>query len=141
MFHALKKMTVRNRVGHLLVVAHLIVSICLFVGKPTVNREAANSSSNEGSLTASTLLAGRSFHYNYESVFFKTLLVLDAPGLFLGLLVATFSVWLIQLFFPFGAYDQSWLVALLLLIATSLQWLVVGYILKLIWPSVVLSDR
>ena len=135
MFNILKKMIVSNRLGHILVVAHLVASLTLFVEKPPVNRQVANAPTDERSVSSSTLLAGRSFHWSHESIFLKALAVLDAPGLFVGVLVSTFLIWSIKLFSSFGAYDQSWLIALTIFVTTSAQWLVVGYVLRPLWSK------
>ena len=134
-FRNLKRIIVSNRLGHALVVAHLITCICLFVGKPTVRREAANAPADERTVSTSTLLAGRSFHFSHESVFSKVLAVFDFPGLCVGLFVSFLLTAFIQLFFSLGAYDQSWLVASMIFVATSVQWLAVGYVLRVTFSN------
>jgi hypothetical protein len=62
-----KEIVVSNRLGHVLLVAHLVLVIGVFAGKPAVNREFANKPRTERNASSSILLAGRSFHYSNES--------------------------------------------------------------------------
>src|SRR3989442_230921 len=74
---------INNRLGQLLLIVHLLVVIWLFSQKPAVSPDWISTPGVANSYSY-TLIAGRVFHYHYESVFMKLVLVLDAPGLCLG---------------------------------------------------------
>ncbi len=80
---------------------------------------------DKGGWSSATLFAGRPFHYTYESLVLKFLLLADLPALVVfGLLSTVFSLWNV-----IGACAASYVDALLLLIGASCQWLIIGRLL------------
>jgi hypothetical protein len=80
---------------------------------------------DRGGWSSATLLAGRPFHFTYESLFLKLLIAFDLPAMIAMLpLSAILSVFWKTL--HFGSYSASYLAAVLLLFAASCQWLVIG---------------
>lgn len=77
-----------------------------------------------GSSTAA-LLAGRPFHYHYESVLLQILVWVDLPSMFVGSLLALVSLPLL-LNIHVGHYAGSYFGAGLLLLIATFQWLAVG---------------
>ena len=80
-----------------------------------------------GGWASTTLLAGRPFHLHYESALLKAVFLADMPALIfcvaLGLMMFPFSLLLGE---P-PAFVGSYIAAAVLLVAASLQWLLVGY--------------
>jgi hypothetical protein len=84
---------------------------------------------DRGLYSSATLLAGRPFHLEYESLWLKALVLMDLPswiasvrfGLLLAPLLATMHV---------GFYRGSYVGASLILIVSSLQWLFFGYLVE-----------
>ena len=124
-----------SRVGHVLLVIHLFLVVFDFAQKSPVSRAENNRAYEAGEImSSSTLLAGRGFHYHYESPLLKLLILVDLPGLLLSLI---FSLVLIPInyFAPLGAYDESWVAAGIFLLGTSIQWQFVGYCLESVFRS------
>lgn len=80
---------------------------------------------DQGGGSSATLFAGRPFHFHYESIGLKVLMILDIPAVFslipLGIVLSPLS-WIHR---P-NAYEASYLEALLALFAATVQWLIVG---------------
>ena len=83
---------------------------------------------DSGGWSSATLLAGRPFHFHYESVFLKALLLADLPSL----LAVAFGLAPVRAFFlpALGHFDASYVAAGEWLWAGSLQWLVIGAVLE-----------
>src|SRR5262245_39515026 len=82
---------------------------------------------DSGVWSSAALLAGRPFHFTYESMFLKALLLLDLPALLIaGVVLAPIRV----LFPSLGHYVDSYFAAGEWLLAGSLQWLVLGAFLE-----------
>ena len=119
---SLLKRVALSRVGHLLLVVHLCLVVYGFAWKPSVSPYTypcvAQPSSN-------VLIAGRSYHFHYESDLIKALTALDLPaftlGSFLDTLLSSFQI---------CAYAASWIFAAIFLSLASLQWLVIGWFLE-----------
>ncbi len=84
---------------------------------------------DQGGWSSATLFAGRPFHFTYESIVLKSLVLVDLPamlaelpiGLPLSPLVSTLHL---------GSYSRSYLEAGLLLLLATCQWLVVGRLVE-----------
>jgi hypothetical protein len=74
-----------------------------------------------------SVIAGRAFHWHYESTLLKIIFLLDLPGALLALLM---SLPFALVFSGASTAVQSWIGAVILLIGTSIQWLLVGYGLR-----------
>ena len=135
------KRVASSRVGHILLVVHLSLVVFDFAQKTPVSRAENNRVHEAGEiLSSSVLLAGRGFHYHYESPLLKLLILVDLPGLLLGLIVGLMLI-PINSVAPLGAYDESWVAAGILLLGTSIQWQMVGYCLEKIVRSAKSSER
>jgi len=79
---------------------------------------------SEGSTV--TIFAGRPFHYAYESVSLQILFLLDLPSWFASVPFGFLSLPFFELFHV-GRFVGSYIGAGIVLIASSLQWLIIGY--------------
>jgi hypothetical protein len=77
-----------------------------------------------------SIIAGRAFHLTYESTLLKVIFLLDLPGALLAFLM---SLPFALVFYGASIQVQSWITAVILLIATSIQWWLVGYSLRCLW--------
>jgi len=80
---------------------------------------------DHGGGSSATLLAGRPFHFHYESLFLKLLVLLDMPSTFAMVPISVLLFRFLKLFhvgFFFGSYWS----AVLLLSGATCQWLLVG---------------
>lgn len=120
-----------SRVGQILFILHLSLVIFDFGHKPPVRRAESNVVRRAGELqSSSVLLAGRGFHWHYESSLLKFLVLVDIPGLLLSFLIGLILVPIFYVFLPLGAYDASWFTAGIFLLGTSIQWQVIGFWLE-----------
>ncbi len=95
------KRGVSSRVGHLLLILHLSLVVWIF-GQETPVPRAQNNAHREH-YSSSQLLAGRGFHWHYESAELKLLSLVDLPGILLGVLIALILVPLFYFLPPLGA--------------------------------------
>ena len=111
-----------NRIGWFLAVAHFCLTVYDFAQK-TVD-DGCEPSSAAGHY----LIAGRYFHWTYESLIHQVTILLDFPSL----IVSEFLMSPISYFIPVNncVYTRSWIFAYVLLVVTSLQWLIVGFIIQ-----------
>ena len=77
-----------------------------------------------------SIIAGRAFHWYYESTLLKIVFLLDLPGVLLAFLM---SLPFALIFYGTGIQVQSWITAVIFLIGTSIQWCLVGYGLRCLW--------
>ncbi|SRR6266404_518308 len=84
---------------------------------------------DRGAYVSASLLAGRPFHFAYESIAMKLLVLADLPSLLasipLGLLLSP-----LRPVIHFDAYVGSYVAAAILLLTTSFQWLVTGNVVE-----------
>ena len=71
-----------------------------------------------------TIIAGRAFHWFYESTLLKVIFLFDLPGVLLALLM---SLPFALIFYGASIQVQSWIKAVILLIGTSIQWWLANY--------------
>jgi hypothetical protein len=77
-----------------------------------------------------SIIAGRAFHWYYESTLLKVISLLDLPGRLLAFLMGMpFAL----IFYGASIQVQSWVTAVILLIGTSIQWWLIGYALSFLW--------
>lgn len=114
-----------NRIGWVLAVVHLCLTVYDFAQKPV------NDSCEPSSAAGHYLIAGRYFHWAYESLIHQITILLDFPSL----IVSAFLMIPISYFFPADicVYTESWISAYVLLAVTSLQWLIAGFIIQSIF--------
>jgi hypothetical protein len=130
-----------SRVGHILLILHLSLVVFDFAQKTPISRAESNRVVEAGeTMESATLLAGRMFHYHYESPLLKFLIFVDLPGILLSLLLGL-ALLPINYVAPLGAYDESWVAAVILLLSTSLQLQVIGYCLGKVFKSAKSSER
>ena len=79
-----------------------------------------------GGGSSATLLAGRPFHFEYESLFMKLLVLVDLPAM-LGMLPLSLVWIMFSIRLHLGFYQGSYLTAGVLLFGASCEWLLVGY--------------
>ncbi len=116
---------INSRLGQILFVIHLSLIIYSFAQKRAVSSEIPCVVEPSDQV----LIAARPFHYYYESNLLKTLVTLDTPGMYLSIVISLPLV-------PFGylfrlcAYTESWIAAIVLLVGTSVQWWLTGFIVE-----------
>jgi len=81
---------------------------------------------DQGGGSSATLLAGRPFHFEYESPFLKLLILSDIPAM-LAIVPLSFALLPFWKSFHIGFYLGSYLGAAVLLISASCQWLLIGH--------------
>jgi hypothetical protein len=118
----------RSRLGWLLAGAHAVWFYFGIQSMGPPSRAAA--SFLDGFQRADwTFLAGRPFHYTYQSWALKSLILADMPtmlvGSFFGLLMSPF-----RFLGHIGTYERSYITAGLLFVVASGQWLMVGHLLQ-----------
>ena len=116
-----------SRLGQFLVVAHLLFIVYDFAQKP-----AATYSDTPCVVEPSSaaFIAGRNYHWHYESNLLKIVSLLDFPALVLVGLAST-------VLFPLKlcAFTTSWVEAILALTFASIQWLLVGFIVEAVFQT------
>ena len=114
-----------SRVGKFLVISHLIFIVYEFAQKPAATYAETPCVVEPGS---ASFIAGRDYHWHYESTSLKIVHVLDLPALVVGGLA-------LELLSPvkFCAFTASWVYAIFFLTFTSIQWLIVGFIVQSIF--------
>src|SRR5260370_8316416 len=80
-----------------------------------------------GGWSSATILAGRPFHYTYESLCLQILVLFDLPSWLASIPVAFLFLPFLKIFHP-GLYERSYVDAGMLLAVSSLQWLTTGYL-------------
>ena len=116
--------SIRSRLAWLLVSLHAAWFLLAIANMSPPSPELANYLEHGGGSSAS-ILAGRPFHYEYESLFSKLLLLSDLPSELASIPVALLLLPLLKLFHV-GLYDGSYIGAAILTAMGSLQWLIVG---------------
>src|ERR1700688_2768971 len=78
---------------------------------------------DRGGWSSATVFAGRPFHFHYEAMGLKLLLMFDLPAI-----IATIpaSLLLGPVSKPFGFYAESYVSAALMFLGATCQWLLVG---------------
>ena len=114
-----------SRIGQFLVIAHLLFIVYEFAQKESVTYADTPCVVEPSS---KSLIAGRDFHWAYESTALKIVTVLDLPGLVVGGLA-------FRLLSPvkFCDFTVSWVGAIFALTFISIQWLIVGFIVESIF--------
>jgi len=124
------KKVICSRIGQILLVIHLILVVFDFSFKKPISRAENNSVPNATEISSATLIAGRGFHYHYESGLLKFVIAIDTPRLIISFVIALLLTPLGLILPPLGYYDESWAGAFILLCGTSIQWLLVGYCIE-----------
>jgi hypothetical protein len=119
---------VRSRLGWILAAIHamwLALGI-RSIGPPS--RSAANFlDSSQGADW--TLLAGRPFHFTYQSWILKSVFLADLPAMLVASLT-DLLVWPVSFVTHVGIYEGSYIAAGLLFVVATGQWLIVGCALE-----------
>ncbi len=83
---------------------------------------------DNGGWSSATVFAGRPFHFTYELMFLKAIVLVDMPSMLaaipIGLLLSP-----LEKAFHVGSYVASYVEAALLLLLASCQWLAIGSVL------------
>ena len=114
----------RSRFGWLLVCLH---AAWFFVAIANMSPPAPGFGAflDGGGRSSATLLAGRPFHWHYESLLLKSLFLADLPSI-LAMVPVNLVVLLPLTPLHLGFYVISYLTAAIWLLGASVQWLVVG---------------
>jgi hypothetical protein len=114
-----------SRLGQLLFVVHLIIVVSEFAHKPSATYSDTPCVMEPSS---AAFIAGRSYHWAYESSLLKVVNILDFPALVIGGIVS-------KMLSPLNlcAFTRSWVDAVLALTFASVQWLLVGLIIEFIF--------
>jgi hypothetical protein len=114
----------RSRIAWLLACVHAVWFV-LAIANMSPPSPALGDFLDHGGWSSATLFAGRPFHFHYESAGLKLLMLLDLPSTMAmippGILIGLFAKTLGLHFF-----ERSYLDAGLMLLASTLQWLVIG---------------
>lgn len=112
------KFIVASRLAWLLFLIHLLLVLYAVGQKPRVNSE----SWDWGGGCHGVPIADRVLFYCDETGLLKVIATLDLAGIVLYAIYATFFGWI-----PTGSFHFfSWIVAAILLIYTSFQWMLIG---------------
>ncbi len=112
-----------SRLGQLCAVTHLCLVLFDFSRKGVQDFDPNNCASvSEWHITGS-LIAGRFFHYTYESTLHKLTVVFDLPALAASSVVTAPLNYLSP---HTCVYTASWISAFVMLAFASFQWLLVG---------------
>jgi len=84
---------------------------------------------DHGGWSSATLFAGRPFHFTYESLPLKILILADMPSAFVGACLGLLASPLLQTI-RLSVYAASYRAAALLLVISTGQWLLIGYLLQ-----------
>jgi hypothetical protein len=82
---------------------------------------------DRGGGSSATIFAGRPFHFTYESMLLKSLVVADLPSGLLQLPL-DFAIVPFQKALHLHAYSSSYLDAVLLFVIATCQWMTIGYV-------------
>ena len=115
---------VRSRLAWLVVSLHAAWFLLAIANMSPPSREVANFIEQFSGSTVA-ILAGRPFHFAYESLFLQLLTVLDLPSMFASIPVGLLLSPLLKLF-HLGLYEGSYVGAGIQIAMGSLQWLLVG---------------
>jgi hypothetical protein len=110
------------------VVLHASIYVLCIANMSPPDREFADSLDRlyaSGGGSSATVFAGRPFHFNYESIPLKLVMLVDVPAA-IGAGASGYAVQSALWFEP-RLYVQSWLDACGLLVVASMQWLLMGY--------------
>jgi hypothetical protein len=114
----------RSRLGWLLAATH---AIWLSLGIRSMGPPSRAASDLLDSLQGAdwTLFAGRPFHFTYQSLVLKSVLLADLPAMLVASLADLLS-WPLLFITHVGRYEGSYLAAGLLFVVATGQWLIVG---------------
>lgn len=121
------KRVAASRLGQILFVAHLVFVVYEFAQKPAASYSGTPCVRE---LSSAAFIAGRNYHWNYESPLLKIISLLDFPAVVIGTFVS-------NLLSPLELCDFtiSWVEAVVALTVASLQWLFVGFIVESIFRA------
>lgn len=80
---------------------------------------------DEGGWSSATILAGRPFHFTYESPLLKTLIVADLPASLVSIPVSIPVTYVLRIL-KVGSFVGSYVDATIALLTGCLQWLILG---------------
>lgn len=121
-----------SRLGQALFVTHLSLLLFDSVNKPLLQRGAGDCLPQVAWDTDGILIAGRFFHWTLESTLMKTIALLDLPAL----LISSLLYAPVSLLYPSLCVEPaSWIYAAVLLMCTSAQWWLIGYLFGLMFSK------
>ncbi len=130
-----------SRLAQFLFLVHLILVVYAFAAKPP---QANSESWDSGGGCHGVPIADRVLFYCDETGLLKVIATLDFIGVALFALFATFYL-LVGIFFwwvpDVGFHMFSWAVAVVLLIVTSFQWMLIGSLIERLIFRVVKNRR
>jgi hypothetical protein len=119
---------VRSRLGWILASIH---AMWLALGIRSMGPPSRGAASLLDSLDGAdwTLLAGRPFHFTYQSWVLKSVFLADLPAMLVASLT-DLLLWPVSIVTHIGRYEGSYIAAGLLFVVATGQWLIVGYALE-----------
>ena len=117
----------QSRLGWLLAVIH---ALWLGLGIRTMGPPSRTAANFLDSVQGAdwTLLAGRPFHFTYQSWILKSVMLADLPAMVVAS-VGSLLLWPISLSGHVGRYEGSYIGAGLLFVVATGQWLMVGCVI------------
>jgi hypothetical protein len=116
----------RNRLAWLIVFLHATSFLLAIANMSPPSPGLANFIEQSRGSSTTAILAGRPFHYHYESFSLQILFLVDLPSELASVPVAFL---LLPVFKPFhlGRFTGSYIGAGIVLVVSSMQWLTIGY--------------
>ena len=124
-FVALSRSCVRSRLAWLLVCLHAAWFLLAIANMSPPSTGFADFL-DQGGLSTATIFAGRPFHFHYESIALKLLILADMPSAIVQALLGLVS-WPLLMNIHLGRYLASYIAAGFLFLIATCQWLVVGH--------------
>jgi hypothetical protein len=118
---------IRSRLAWLLVFLHAAWFLLTIANMSPPSRDVADFIEHSEWSSATAILAGRPFHYHYESLSLQILFFVDLPSSLAAIPVGFLALPFLKLF-HLGLYEGSYVSAGILLAVSALQWLTIGYI-------------
>ncbi|HXG65308.1 MAG TPA: hypothetical protein VNO70_09375 [Blastocatellia bacterium] len=120
-----------SRLGLILLVIHLAFFIYAIAEKPSSpwrSRDISWPEMQENLPAGYVFVAGRYFHWAYESLSFQALTLIDLPALFFQEIIS--QICWARFYSQLSAHLVSWVEAGFWLFYGSLQWLFIGYCIE-----------
>jgi hypothetical protein len=125
---ALSRSCVRSRLAWLLVCLHAAWFLLAIANMSPPSTGFADFL-DQGGLSTATLFAGRPFHFHYESMVLKLLILADMPSA-LALALLDLVSWPLLMNIHLGRYLASYIAAGFLFLIATCQWLLVGHAIQ-----------
>jgi hypothetical protein len=122
---------IRSRLAWLLVFLHAAWFLLTIANMSPPSPRLANFIEQFGGSSTTAILAGRPFHYHYESLSLQIMFLVDLPSWLASAPIGFLFLPFFKLFHV-GRFSGSYIGAGILLVMSSLQWLLLGNLLH-VW--------